>query len=262
MLDLNILQIGVFTWPLENDYTTPAPTISFFAVPPRLMECDGQRITHDGPSLFLAPAGARLRLKCVGRRRNWAAVIDSDDIRASDQPGQVELRSLGVWHRAPMWIPVEAAFVTHLEHEWQEMRDAFLEGLPGSRLSARIGIANQVRLLLDYRRPHSDHTPAARLKRLIDEDEQYSRNLDDLSSQCGFSSDHMRLLFKEAYGAAPNQYRNQRRMAVGMDLIAHSDLSIKEIGVHIGCRHMSHFSSLFRKEFDMSPRDAVTGFRY
>ncbi|MBD3242632.1 MAG: helix-turn-helix domain-containing protein [Chitinivibrionales bacterium] len=138
---------------------------------------------------------------------------------------------------------------------------AFPVGLPADRLRACMGIVRMLERFVDTYTPRPAQSPPARLKRLIDEDPRQEQGLDELSRRCSYSPDHLRMLFRRAYRTSPRRYRNRRRLAVAMELIAGSRLSIKQIGARVGCRHMSHFTALFRKEFRMTPSDAVAKYR-
>ena len=48
---------------------------------------------------------------------------------------------------------------------------------------------------------------------------------------------------------------------VMMDLISNSELSVKEISRRVGFAHVSHFSTAFRRHFDMTPSEGIRRFR-
>ncbi len=57
------------------------------------------------------------------------------------------------------------------------------------------------------------------------------------------------------------RYRQWRRLALAMELIANSRLSGKEIAFEAGFAHTAHLSSRFRTAFGLSPRAAIKRFR-
>ena len=69
------------------------------------------------------------------------------------------------------------------------------------------------------------------------------------------------LILKQQFQMAPLEYRNRRRMAKAMDLVANSRLSIKEIGANTGFDYASHFSLMFKKSFGLTPSEALARFR-
>jgi AraC-like DNA-binding protein len=99
--------------------------------------------------------------------------------------------------------------------------------------------------------------PAARLKQLIDADSGHQFNLSELSGRCGYSSDHLRLLFQEQYHTSPLAYRQRQRQIRIMDLIINTDLPLKAIAEKSGFPHLTHFCTAFKKEFGLTPARAV-----
>ncbi len=262
MLDFTLKLVDVFHAPMENDYVTPLPTLGFGVTPPEYVEWGGRRANSPGPFLSLVPAGVRLRDRWIGQRRNWAALLETRDIRAPNSAEGVEVRSHKEWVRIPWCIPVEPALVATMEMAWERIRELHREGLPASRLQARVRTVNMLVRFLEHAGPRLVAGPAARLKLLMDDDVALTRGLESLSRQCGYSPDHIRILFRQAYGMNPQHYRNRKRMSRAMDLVATSTQTIKEIGALTGFRHMSHFTALFSKEFGMTPRDACRKFRH
>jgi AraC family transcriptional regulator len=79
----------------------------------------------------------------------------------------------------------------------------------------------------------------------------------ELAGQAGVSPQHLCALFKSETGETPMRYLNQLRMDAAREMLAddeNSHLSIKEIGVRVGCRDQSHFVRDFQQRFGASPR--------
>ena len=102
----------------------------------------------------------------------------------------------------------------------------------------------------------------AKLKELIDASENMSFYIAELSRKCGYSADHLRVLFKDKYEISPQEYRIRHIMAYAMELICKSNLIITDIAEQCGYKHLSHFSSLFKKTHGISPNNALKRFRY
>lgn len=64
---------------------------------------------------------------------------------------------------------------------------------------------------------------------------------------------------KQQTGLTPQRYLNRLRLIKARHLLRHSDESVTEIAYRCGFGDSNHFSTLFRREFDWSPRDIRQG---
>ena len=108
----------------------------------------------------------------------------------------------------------------------------------------------------------SEGGPAAHLRRLLDDDVNGSVDLNELARVCGYSADHLRLLFIQTYGVTPQAYRNQQRIAEASNLIVGSNLSVKQMAIRRCFKHTSAFSAFFRRHTGRTPRDAIAALRF
>lgn len=72
---------------------------------------------------------------------------------------------------------------------------------------------------------------------------------------CGLHPDWLRRRFVTAYGMTPVEYRIRLRLQRARDLLQTTALPIAEVGRRVGFASASHFSRLFRRQFDCSPSD-------
>jgi AraC-like DNA-binding protein len=263
LLDFETHVVGLYQNPHDfpQGYVTPHPTLSFATIPPESVHWGQTRARPPGPYISLVPGGVRVTTRYLAKRRNWAAVITSPDIRGSANPGTIEIRTCGVWRELPWMRPVPAELVANLEVEWQGLRELFHSTIFRDRIRLRAGLLNMIARIFDKPHDQEGAGPADHLKQLIDADTDVSFSLEELSCQCRYSADHLRLLFREAFGTTPLAYRNQRRMAMAMELAASTHLSVKEIAARTGFAHMSHLSAMFRREFSIPPSEAIRRFR-
>jgi transcriptional regulator GlxA family with amidase domain len=77
--------------------------------------------------------------------------------------------------------------------------------------------------------------------------------LNDLCSVVNLSPCHLTHLFKATLGISPTKYLKSIRMQRAQDLLDHSFLSIKEIGMRVGMSDTSHFVRDFKKAYGLSP---------
>lgn len=64
---------------------------------------------------------------------------------------------------------------------------------------------------------------------------------------------------KQHTGLTPQRYLNRLRLTRARHLLRHSDESVTDIAFRCGFGDSNHFSTLFRREFDWSPRDIRQG---
>ena len=80
-------------------------------------------------------------------------------------------------------------------------------------------------------------------------------SLEELGRDLGLHEDWLRRRFVTAYGMTPVEYRIRLRLQRARDLLQTTALPIAEVGRRVGFASASHFSRLFRRQFDCSPSD-------
>ena len=76
----------------------------------------------------------------------------------------------------------------------------------------------------------------------------------ELAKMFGMSERSFMRRFKAATGITPLRYLQKQRMEMARDLLQSSNLSIHEIMDRVGYHDHSHFSNLFSKHFDTTPK--------
>lgn len=260
-MNLHVHHIIVCRYAQETGYTVPCPTITFTFSGLEYLEIQDLRLNAGATGLSLSPQGVPIQFKFNERRENYAILFDSEDVRPGAGAGQAEIRHDGEWLSVPLFVPIDAGRLDGWRLELERMRTAFLMPTAKNRLRAELGVLNMLRHMVDENIATHGVSPAERLKNLIDADSTESRSVDALSSECGYSPDHLRILFTKEFGATPKQYRIRRRMAEAMEWIAGSRLSTKEIAGRLGFSQVSHFSAAFKAVHGKSPREAIRQFR-
>lgn len=69
------------------------------------------------------------------------------------------------------------------------------------------------------------------------------------------SESNLYALFKKNFGISPIAYLNRYRLSAATQLLAETDMSISAIGAEIGINDPLYFSKLFKKIYEVSPRD-------
>jgi AraC-like DNA-binding protein len=240
----------------------PWALISFLGAGQARMSVAEISLQNPAPYLAILPKGVCVDFVYTEQRNQWAILLDMPGLTLGGKPGTVELsEETGVGRVVlPMFTNIVKEHISGWEGEFLRMREAFQTPCPSNRLRVQTGIGNVFRYVIDQR-PDIYLSPAAKLRWLIDEDRQARRSLEELSLQCGYSASRMRTLFEQEYGQSPQAYRNKRRMHIAADLLCNSDQRIKEIAELIGCRHVSHFCTIFKNTYSMTPSRYQREFR-
>ncbi|ASG64434.1 TPA: HTH-type transcriptional activator RhaS [Kluyvera ascorbata] len=80
-----------------------------------------------------------------------------------------------------------------------------------------------------------------------------------LAEQFSLSLRTLHRQLKHCTGLTPQRYLNRLRLIKARHLLRHSDESVTDIAYHCGFGDSNHFSTLFRREFNWSPRDIRQG---
>lgn len=78
-------------------------------------------------------------------------------------------------------------------------------------------------------------------------------DFDTLSKSAGYSTDHFRILFKNATGKSMKNYILDKRLNLAKKLIRETNLTLDDISLQCGFEYYSHFSLFFKKETGVSP---------
>ncbi|WLI76555.1 HTH-type transcriptional activator RhaS [Kosakonia sp. H02] len=82
---------------------------------------------------------------------------------------------------------------------------------------------------------------------------------ESLAEQFTLSLRTLHRQLKQSTGMTPQRYLNRLRLIKARHMLRHSDESVTEIAFRCGFGDSNHFSTLFRREFDWSPRDIRQG---
>ena len=266
MSPFTITNIGVYREQQSFRQDVDSPWICFYAsglIYSRATLPDGHTMEEPQTPFFcFRVPGSSLDFSFSAHRENWVIMLDTKNLRYAPAKRCVEWREEGGWIDLPLLFPVQPEWVPYWQSELRLMQAAQESPVPRNLWRARLGVLNIIRFALDGRSESLQETPAAELKRHLDEDERGARSLEEWAAICGYSSDHLRIRFEREYGITPLAYRNQRRMAKAMQLVSSSRLTVQEIAARLGFRHPSHFSAAFRDSFQCSPSEGVRRFRH
>lgn len=86
--------------------------------------------------------------------------------------------------------------------------------------------------------------------------ENYSTKIDfqNLASDCGYSYDYFRHQFQKITGYSPQQFLMNIRLETAKKLLQTSSMNCTEITYMCGFSNCAQFSTMFKKEFGISPK--------
>ena len=255
MLDFTAQHVGVYRYAQETTWSNPLPIINLHISDMIWRQVTGSQHIDRNPPPFLSIHGAGFESSYAygHERENWVAQIATDDIQNSDDPSQTLIRSGADWVSVPNRVYLNNKMRSHWQQHFQELLHASRDASPRAQLFVSSGLASMLSVFIQAAQEQIQPTPVEQFKQLIDQDTAFIANLSDLSEQCGYSADHMRILFHQTFGMTPVAYRTRRRLAMASELIANSRKSIQAISEELGFQHSSHFCTAYKKHYGVSP---------
>ena len=93
-----------------------------------------------------------------------------------------------------------------------------------------------------------------RAKEYINEHLDEDLTLRRLAEAAGFSRFHFAREFRRSTGLTPQQYLTRQRIARAKELLTSGDLPLVEVAARSGFKNQSHFTTLFRKFTELTPK--------
>ncbi|OGV51351.1 MAG: hypothetical protein A2017_20275 [Lentisphaerae bacterium GWF2_44_16] len=269
MLNFSITHIGIYRKAEKFIQTVSCPWITFYVGGCKYLKVhlpDGKLLREEnsgtGAYLGIRLPGMKIDFEMGKKRENWVIMLKDMPLAYSQNKLNAEFMNGTESIFLPFFVNVPFERVAGWQMELKRIQEAYLNPTPKNSLRARLGVMNILRFMIDETADTLAYSPVEKLKNLIDEDRNFSRSILELSKSCSCSADHLRGLFQERYQINPLAYRNQRRKAFIMELIANSNLSVKEIAVRSGFKYLSHFCLAFQKEYCISPKEGIRRFRH
>jgi|GEM_PF-1916768 len=79
-------------------------------------------------------------------------------------------------------------------------------------------------------------------------------NLDDVAITMGANRSKLSAIFKQVIGYGVFEWLREQRMLKARSLLMNSEMSIQAIGFEVGYENSANFSTVYKKYFDISPR--------
>jgi AraC family L-rhamnose operon regulatory protein RhaS len=139
-----------------------------------------------------------------------------------------------------------------------------LEGeLESASAEARVAAFAYFLLLITQLRRHclpweaaGDSAPDTRIGRAVEFiDNHFAEpiTIDDIAACCHVSRRHFFRLFEQAVGMAPMEYLKKVRLQKAATMLLTTNANVTEVAFACGFNDSNYFSSLYHKEFGMSP---------
>lgn len=268
MFDFTATHISVYRRREALVQTVQCPWITFLVsgcesiksrLPDGKMAWEGN--SGSTPCFAIYLPGMQIDFRMNDRRENWVIMLKDMPFAWSGDENRLMFGDGAESAMLPFRVPLPRELAAGWQTEFERMREAYLNPTPENSLRVRLGVMNILRFMIDRNATGPGSSPAEELKRRIDEDDTFVESIAKLSRACGYNADHLREQFKARYRTSPMAYRTRRRKALIMELIAGSRLSVKEISFRTGFKHPSHFCLFFKKEYLISPGEAIRRFR-
>jgi len=262
MQPINVIHVANFVAQERRNQKVATPLLVFLLRGFSHIHADGPngrkvRWTNPGPRIYIDLPGSTVDFASGADRANWVVLLSGKNVRYNPTDAQVYLRYGSEWCPVPECVELTPSEAVHWRKRFERLQHAWQDGTPRHRLLAQLIIAEVFGFMIERRQASMPDGPAVHMKQLIDQDARHERSLDELSLACGYCPSRVRTLFRETYQLSPQEYRGQRRMALVMDLVANSTMSVKEIARATGFRHVSHISHAFHRAQGMTLSEAI-----
>lgn len=94
-----------------------------------------------------------------------------------------------------------------------------------------------------------------KLREDMEQRENFTAGIDRMYEISGRSAGHLSRAFRKYFNETPTDFINHLRLNYSANLLTNSDDEITEISMDSGFENLSHFYHLFKKQFNMSPKE-------
>ncbi|MBK1875475.1 IclR family transcriptional regulator domain-containing protein [Pelagicoccus mobilis] len=145
-------------------------------------------------------------------------------------------------------VPIAAVFITGFKREFPAERTSAL-----SHETQKTCGAIRQRILQRDQHSNSHYEAVRKAKEFIDSSYADESAIINYTAKVEMCSSWFRKCFKEQFGTTPTQYRNKLIFNKAKDLLRLTDLSVKEISIHLGFNSHYYFSRAFKNYVGFAP---------
>lgn len=216
---------------------------------------------HPGPHLRICTPGTRSEFEYGKNRENWVIQTHFDGLEYDPGSRTCLLNYDGIRIPIPRCITLAETEVIALRNRFRTVTEYFNSALPQNVLAAEIMTLNLFRRFLENTDIAGDD-PVEQFRKNLDQDETWSKTLDDHCRELGVCRDSMRHAFFQRYKIAPGDYRIRRRLQKILHLFAHTQLTLKEVAFAVGMKNVTHLNSLLKAHYGKTPSQLCREYRF
>lgn len=155
---------------------------------------------------------------------------------------------------AVVWggVKEEDAAALHFEYAQQAMATNAIEQL--IELNSQI-LHDYATAVKTVKRSLGKYAPVHSSKQFIEENLYEDVDASQVAEHFNFNVDYLSRLFKEDEGVPLATYIRNRKLEESIALLANTSMDIAEISSRLNFSSQSHFSSLFKKTYGMTPKE-------
>lgn len=263
MMEATIVHCGVYTRPEIHEqkliFVHIGLTIEGLDYMNLRLPEGGRRLrlrAADLPYLSLIPSGTMLDFRFNRRRENWVIQCRLPGLRPDPHAdGSLLPSDDGGELAVPLIRPLTMEEAFAFRERFARIGELHRSGTPADTAAAAwmtLGIVGEL-VAGPPARPGASLPPAARLRALIDADQEFRSSIRELSREAGATAGHLRRLFQEEFRISPGEYRARRRLGRILELIDQNELSLKEIADAVGMRNVTHLHAFVRERCQVTP---------
>lgn len=137
--------------------------------------------------------------------------------------------------------------------------DAHSQSHAGAVLATAVYQISYEARLFSHGRSHHESLGADAIRRvqrareLLESPRRATSSVSDIAEEVGWSSDHLRRVFRQFYRTSPHRAQNASRVREAKELLRNSNMSIADVALRTGFDDPCYFSRAFKKECGLSP---------
>jgi AraC-like DNA-binding protein/mannose-6-phosphate isomerase-like protein (cupin superfamily) len=170
--------------------------------------------------------------------------------------GQKSLPKLNV--SASNQLTIEG-IVQKMALEWKEKEEGYMLAIRAELLRLLMIAGREYRKFLDNKqeKPLMNSRRKAFYDTVTHIRQHYKEelSLDQMADKAAMSPSYFSHMFKLLIGVSFVDFVNERRIKEAMELLRDTDLSVTNIGLDIGYRHIGHFNRMFKKHTGQTPSE-------
>lgn len=210
-----------------------------------------------GPAIYVVPPFVLHHIEWVKPAESFCAHVEdcfwgglgfaADLAKVAMGPVGLARGDLVVWE-----------FATLLRHMWdeggdEEPRHAVAGGLLKRAAKLICGVVADVATTVAGLTPRQREDMDAYIDRQL----KFNLHTPDLAKLIGLSVPHFTIVLKETTGMTPHEYITKCRMQKALSLLSSGNYRLGEVASLVGYDDPQHFSRLFKRFFNYSPRDVI-----